>query len=189
MKLKLTGDEDDIDFVKAICEKSDKPFAVDFNQGVKTLEQAIIVCKELASLGCELIEQPLHKGDLQGHLELKNTIDVPIIADESIRDFDELKERVHFFDGVNLKLMKCGGVLECLKMLQYINNSISKECITLIGCMSESSLGVGVAASLASLFNYADLDGPYLIKNDPFDGFKISNGKILLNEIILNRFI
>lgn len=178
IKLKLTGKDDDLEFAKEMIKTIDRSFCVDINQGILDKEKALILILELEKIGCFLVEQPLKKTDYEGHLWLKNRVSIPIIADESIQNLEDLQSYAECFDGVNIKLMKCGGILRTQQMLDYIDNELNSEFIKLIGCMSESSLGVGMATTLLNRFDYADLDGPLLVQNDPFNGYSIQNAKI-----------
>ncbi len=182
-KIKLTGAADDLDFVKAIRKKTNLPFCIDINQGYSKKEEAIRLISNLEKQQCILIEQPLKDTNHEGHYWLKQRTHLPIIADESICLLEDLVQFHEAYSGVNIKLMKCGGLFQAQKMLQFTppNNT---DFMKLIGCMSESSLGVATAAVLASQCKMADLDSPYLNKNDPFEGFQIINGKIEMEDKI-----
>ena len=182
-KIKLTGVADDLDFVKAIRKKTNLPFCIDINQGYSKKEEAIRLISNLEKQQCILIEQPLKDTNHEGHYWLKQRTYLPIIADESICLFEDLVQLHEAYSGINIKLMKCGGLFQAQKMLQFTppNNT---DFMKLIGCMSESSLGVATSAVLASQCKMADLDSPYLNKNDPFEGFHIINGKIELEDKI-----
>ena len=187
-KLKLTGKADDLDFVKLVRSKTTLPFCIDINQGYQNKEQAIQLISELEMLNCVLIEQPLHKQDHEGHLWLKQRTLLPIIADESICLYEDLVQYHEAYSGANIKLMKCGGLIQAQKMIRFIlsnnNTSGTEKFMKLIGCMSESTLGISSAAALASQCDMADLDSPYLNKNDPFTGFKITDKTIYVNNEI-----
>lgn len=175
LKLKLTGKDDDIDFIKAIRKKTDLPFCIDFNQGHSNKEKAIIEIEKLEKENCILIEQPLKDNDHEGHLWLKLRTPLPIIADESIQNLYDLNDFGVAYSGVNIKLMKCGGLTNAFRMIKQAEEL---KLMKLIGCMSESSLGVATASILAPFCDMADLDAPYLNNNDPFNGFQIREGKI-----------
>lgn len=178
-KVKLNG-ESDTDIINDFRKLSKKPFAVDVNQGWKTVDEAKGKISFLKDKGCFLVEQPLPKDNLDEMKILKQNSLLPLYADESCQrliDIDSLKE---CFDGINVKLMKCGGITEAYQMILKARELGMK---VLIGCMSESSVGCTAAAHLSSLADYADLDGPYLISNDPFEGMKIDEGRIQLNPL------
>lgn len=191
-KIKLTGTNDDLDFVKAIRNKTDIPFCIDINQGYQNKEDAIRLITDLEKQHCILIEQPLKDVDHEGHFWLKQRTPLPIIADESIQQFEDLVQFHEAYSGVNIKLMKCGGLFQAQKMLNFSEKLANKnKFIKLIGCMSESSLGVSTAAVLASQCQMADLDAPYLNINDPFEGFQIEKGKIILADAVslIHKFL
>lgn len=183
-KLKLTGSDDDLDFVKAIRNKTHLSFCIDINQGYQSKEKAIKLISNLEKLQCILIEQPLKDTDHEGHYWLKQRTHLPIIADESICLLDDLMQFHEAYSGVNIKLMKCGGLFQAQQMINYHPLPKEKKIMKLIGCMSESSLGIATAAVLASQCAMADLDAPFLTKNDPFKGFQIINKRIELDESI-----
>lgn len=182
-KLKLTGNIDDLDFVKTVRNKTDQPFCIDINQGYENKEEAINIIEKLGQLNCTLIEQPLKDTNHDGHYWLKQRTALPIIADESIQQFEDLVQFHEAYSGANIKLMKCGGLFQAQQMLHFAEQ-INKETkfMKLMGCMSESSLGVSTAAVLASKCQMADLDSPYLNTNNPFTGFEINQGEIELND-------
>jgi L-alanine-DL-glutamate epimerase-like enolase superfamily enzyme len=186
-KIKLTGATDDLEFVKSLRSKTSLPFCIDINQGYQNREDAIKLITDLEKQHCVLIEQPLKDTDHEGHYWLKQRTQLPIVADESICQYNDLVQYHEAYSGVNVKLMKCGGLLQAQQLLHF-KPANEPNFIKLIGCMSESSLGVSMAAVLASQCHMADLDAPYLNKNNPFKGFSISNGKIVLaNKIELNK--
>ncbi|NNK80476.1 MAG: hypothetical protein HKO93_03175, partial [Flavobacteriales bacterium] len=143
LKLKLTGTYDDMEFVEAVRKRTEMPFAVDVNQGCKNKEEAARLIHALEAKQCLMVEQPLKDIDHDGHYWLKQRVQTPVIADESIRLFDDLLQYHEAYSGVNVKLMKCGGLLQAQKMLQYeVSANEGRDFIKVLGCMSESSLGV-----------------------------------------------
>lgn len=167
IKIKL-GSEDDLARLQAVrAARPDAALRVDANAGWN-FEQAARILPSLEALGVELLEQPLPKEDIPGLGELQKRTPIPIVADEavqSVEDIDRLAEAGA--GGVNLKLMKLGGVLPALRALKR-----AKACSlkVLLGCMIETSLGVSAASHLLGLADWADLDAPLLIANDPFSG-------------------
>ena len=105
---------------------------------------------------------------------------LPLFADESIQRYSDIDKIKNCFHGINIKLMKCTGIHEALRM---INRARELNLQLLIGCMSETSCAVSAAAQLSPLVDYADLDGPLLIKNDLFTGIAFVNGRITLSEL------
>jgi L-Ala-D/L-Glu epimerase len=162
-KLKLNGEDDEKvigDFLKA----SSLPFAVDVNQAWKKAEDNRHIIDLLESSGCVLIEQPFNKSDLHETALLKKITSLPVIADEACQRLNDIAPISEAFDGINIKLQKCGGISEAWKM---IHEARRRNLKVLMGCMSESSIGCNAAEVLAPLCNWADLDGPWLISNDP----------------------
>lgn len=144
---------------------TDKPFTIDANQGFTSREEALLWCDRLEGLGVAYVEQPFAKEDFESHRWLKDRSPLPIIADESFQRIGELERIAKCFDGINVKVMKSGGLQEAFHALTQAKQMGLK---TLLGCMSESSVGVKSAWALASLADWVDLDGPKLIVNDPF---------------------
>ncbi len=128
----------------------------------------------------EFFEQPLAKEDREGYRTLKEQTDATIIVDESVRSKEDVLRWAGLADGVNIKLMKCGGLREAMKMVHVAG---AAGLSTMLGCMVESSLGISAAAHMASLVDYCDLDGNLLINNDPFLGVKASRGILTLSDL------
>lgn len=163
-KIKLDGNTDE-EMISNFRKLSALPFAVDVNQGWSNVNEAAAKIDWLKRNGCILVEQPLSKLCNKDMKELKNRSPLPLYADESCQTIHDIEGLQEGFHGVNIKLMKCGGITPAYEMLKVAKALGFK---ILIGCMSESSLGCDAAANFASLANYTDLDGPYLISNDPF---------------------
>lgn len=161
-KLKLDGLHDE-EMLRNFRSLSDSPFAVDANQAWKTIDQALRLVDFLESNECVLIEQPFHKGDRELSFQLRESTVVPVIADEACQQIDDLFGVLDAFDGVNVKLQKCGGITPAFQQLKEIRLRGKKA---LIGCMSESSVGCGAAEELTFLCDWADLDGPFLNANN-----------------------
>ena len=178
-KIKLNGTDDE-EMIRNFKKLSSKPFAVDVNQGWQSSKQAIEKINWLGAEGCLLVEQPLPKELLSEMKEVKEKSTLPVFADESCQGFVDIETLKDCFDGVNIKLMKCGGITEAFRMIKKAREVNLK---ILVGCMSESSVGCSAAASLSSMADYADLDGPYLIVNDPFEGMKVEHGRIALHQL------
>lgn len=144
---------------------TDKPFVIDANQGFKSKEAALEWCVELKKMGVAYLEQPFDKNDFNSHAWLSERSPIPIIADESFQRLTDLDKIKTAFNGVNIKLMKCGGISEAYDCLTQASLLGLK---TVLGCMSESSVAVTAAWHLAPLADWVDLDGPFLIKNDDY---------------------
>jgi L-alanine-DL-glutamate epimerase-like enolase superfamily enzyme len=123
----------------------------------------------------EFVEQPLPAHDIDGLRFVRERSVLPIIADESCIVATDIPRLVGAVDGINIKLAKCGGLREALRM---IATARAHGMLVMTGCMIETSLGISAAAQFAPLLDYADLDGAALIANDPFVGATIEGGKI-----------
>jgi L-alanine-DL-glutamate epimerase-like enolase superfamily enzyme len=133
----------------------------------------------LADHAVEFVEQPLHPADRDGYRFLHGRSALPIVADESCVDSSDVPGLVGLVDGINIKLSKCGGPREALRM---IHTARSCGLSVMMGCMLESSLGIAPAAHLASLLDYADLDGAALLAEDPFAGPGLHGAEIRVGE-------
>jgi len=176
-KIKL-GTEHDIEIIKALRQITDSRFRIDANTGW-TAEQTIENSKILKELGVEFIEQPLPYDQYEAMQYVKKHSVLPIIADESIRTENDVKICAESFDGINVKLVKAGGITPAKRMLTEARQLGIK---TMIGCMTESSVGISAAAQLLPLCDYADLDGAILLKKDIAKGVIVENGKMILPE-------
>jgi L-alanine-DL-glutamate epimerase-like enolase superfamily enzyme len=178
LKVKL-GTDHDKDIIAAVRRATKKPIRVDANEGWKTKELALERIKWLEQEGVEFVEQPMPASDLAGCTWLRERANLPLIADEScVRLYDVPRLR-DAFDGINIKLMKCGGLREAIRM---IHTAKALGMKTMLGCMIESSVAIAAAAHLSPLVDYADLDGNLLITNDPYEGVKVKEGKLILSD-------
>lgn len=178
-KVKLGGDNDR-QIIETIRNASHKPLMVDANQGWKEKSSALEMVVWLKEQGAVLIEQPFPKEWKSETAWLRERSPLPIIADEAVQRFSDLEEIKEVYDGINIKLMKCTGLREARNMIAKAREMNLK---ILLGCMSESSCAVTAAAHLSPLVDWADLDGPSLIANDPFTGLQVVDGKIVLNDL------
>jgi L-alanine-DL-glutamate epimerase-like enolase superfamily enzyme len=180
LKVKLgRSAEEDRGIISAIREVTDKPILVDANQGWKDPAEALRMIEWLAARGVQLIEQPLPKHDLENTAWLRERSPLPLIADESAQRLTDILKLRGVFDGINIKLMKCTGLREAHRMIGLARSLGLK---IMLGCMTETSCAISAAAQLSPLVDWADLDGAELIKNDPFDGARIVDGKIVLPD-------
>lgn len=176
IKVGLDSDEATMEAVRSVTRK---PLRVDANEGWKDKEVAVRKINWLESQGVEFVEQPLPAPMLEETRWVRSRVHIPIIADEACRHPRDIPKLADSFDGVNIKLMKCGGILEAFRMIE-IARSLGLK--TMLGCMIESSIGVTAAAHLSPLVDYADLDGNLLIANDPYSGVRVKDGKLLLPD-------
>jgi L-alanine-DL-glutamate epimerase-like enolase superfamily enzyme len=192
LKVKLDG-VNDKDIINAIRSVTDKPIAVDVNQGWKDKHHALEMIKWLNTKNVLFVEQPLPKDNFDDAAWLFEKSELPIFADESVQRLTDIDKAKNCFHGINIKLMKCTGINEARKM---IVKARALNLQLLIGCMSETSCAISAAAQISPLFDYADLDGALLIKNDLYNGVTFIDGKITLNELpgigalpVLNNFL
>lgn len=177
LKVKL-GTPRDIEIIQKLRDVTDKPIYVDANTAW-TPKEAVRKIKELARYGVELIEQPTKPNDLAGLKFVREYSELPIIADESVKRASDIPLLAECVDGINIKLVKCGGLLEARRMISVAR---AHGLSVMLGCMIESSLGITAAAHLTPLIDYADLDGHLLIANDPYTGVTLDEGKLILPE-------
>lgn len=176
LKVKLGG-PNDIETIEKIRSLSGSIIRVDANEGWEK-EEAVEKIRWLTTQNVEFIEQPLPAGHEDEIAWVRERVDLPIFADESIQFGDDIAKIAHAFDGINIKLMKCGGPNEALRMIRLARE---REMKVMIGCMTEGSLAISAGAHLIPLVDYADLDGFVLITNDPFSGLTMENGFICIS--------
>src|SRR5579883_2244213 len=177
LKIKV-GTKYDVANLKAIREVSKAVIRVDANTAW-TPREAIRAINELAEYDIEFVEQPVSPHDLAGLKFVREHVPLPIITDESSITVDDIPRVAECTDGINIKLMKCGGLRHALKMIHVARAHNLK---VMIGCMIESSLSITAAAHLTPLIDYADLDGHLLVDDDPYAGVSIQEGKLILPE-------
>lgn len=175
LKVKL-GTPRDIEIIQTLRNVTDKPIYVDANTAWSPKE-AVRKIRELARYGVELVEQPTKSDDRAGLKFVREHTELPIIADESIKRATDIPALAECVDGINIKLVKCGGLLEARRMIHLAR---AHGLLVMLGCMIESSLGITAAAHLTPLVDYADLDGNLLIANDPYTGVTLDKGKLIL---------
>jgi L-alanine-DL-glutamate epimerase-like enolase superfamily enzyme len=178
LKIKL-GRGTDKEMIEAVRSVTNKPLYVDINQGWTDRQYALDMAHWLKEQGVLFIEQPMPKELIDDAAWLTANSPLPILADEAIQGYKDLIKLSGAYTGVNIKLMKSAGMHEARKMLEFAKAIGMK---TMIGCMTETSCAVSAAAHLSANSDFADLDGPLLIKNDVFDGMKIVDGKVTLND-------
>jgi L-alanine-DL-glutamate epimerase-like enolase superfamily enzyme len=173
LKLKLGGrDGLDVDRVRAVREVWGGPLRVDVNEAW-TFEEALELLPQLEALDVNYCEQPLPAGDLSGP-ELKRRSPLPIFVDEdchTLGDVPACAERAH---GINIKLAKSGGIREAIRM---VHAAQALGLGLMLGCMVESGLGIAAGAHISSLFHHLDLDGNILLREDPWPGVELVDGR------------
>jgi L-alanine-DL-glutamate epimerase-like enolase superfamily enzyme len=177
LKVKLDR-ETDLAIVSRIKNATGASVTVDANCSW-TADAAARKAEELATIGVEFIEQPVAADDIEGMAFVRERSEVPIFADESCPTSADLPRVADAVDGIVVKLMKCGGLVDGVKMAREARR---RGLLTMIGCMMESSLALTAAAHIAPLMDYADLDSGLLLTEDPFIGVKISDGRMALPD-------
>ena len=177
LKIKV-GTKHDLDIIKAIRDVSAATIRVDANTGW-TPKEAIKNIQSFAPYNIEFVEQPVPAHDLAGLKLIRDNVPLPIIADESCVTVEDIPRVAECVDGINIKLMKCGGIAHALKMIHVAR---AHNLRVMIGCMIESSLAITAAAHLTPLVDYADLDGNLLVDNDPYSGVTVEKGKLILPD-------
>ncbi len=176
-KIKL-GTDTDIEIIRALRSITDAVFRIDANcawTATETIQNSIV----LKELGVEFIEQPLKASALEAMLDVKKKSSLPIIADESCQREEDIDICQKSFDGINIKLMKCGGITPALRMIEKARKA---NLLVMMGCMTESSIGISSLCQLAPLLDYIDADGAMLLKNDIAKGVQFSNGAIVFSS-------
>lgn len=175
LKIKL-DQETDPEIVRDIKRATGAAITVDANCAWTPVE-AIEKIKVLADIGVEFVEQPVGAKDIDGLRLVHRHADVPIFADEACPTSAQISLVEGAVDGIVIKLMKCGGLVEAVRMARMARE---KGMSTMIGCMMESSLAITAAAHISPLVDWADLDSGLLLANDPFVGVRIDNGRMTL---------
>ena len=167
-KIKL-GTDKDVDLIKALREETNAVFRVDANCAWSA-KQCIDYSYELKELGVEFIEQPLKADDWEGMKLVKKQALLPVIADESCIVETDVLQCAPYFDGINIKLTKCGGITPARRM---ITQAKSLGLKVMIGCMTESTVGISAIAQLLPYLDYVDMDGALLLAKDIATGVHI----------------
>lgn len=178
LKVKV-GRDNDKEMIRTIREVTDLPLAVDANQGWTDREKALDEIFWLKEQGVVMVEQPMpvSRPDDNGWITERSPL--PIFADEAIQRLCDVPSVKGLYHGINIKLMKCTGMREAWKMLNYARAEGMK---VMVGCMTETSCAVSAAAQLSPAVDFADLDGNLLITNDLFKGVEVVKGKITLSD-------
>jgi L-alanine-DL-glutamate epimerase-like enolase superfamily enzyme len=167
-KIKL-GTDEDVEIVRALRQHTDALFRVDANCAW-TAEETIKYAVPLKKLGVEFIEQPLPADQLEEMKEVYKHSVLPLIADESCLAESDVARCHGRFHGINIKLTKCGGLTPARRMIAEAKQLGMK---VMVGCMTESSVGISAIAQLTPLLDYVDMDGTMLIENDVATGVKV----------------
>ncbi|WP_460692044.1 dipeptide epimerase [Mucilaginibacter puniceus] len=178
IKVKL-GRDNDRELIQTIRQMTDKPLYVDANQGWTDKEKTLDLIYWLHSQGVRLIEQPMNKIDIEGNAWLTESSPIPLIGDEAVQRLPDVAKAEGVYHGINIKLMKSAGMYEAQQMIAKARELDLK---ILIGCMSETSCATLAAAALAPQCDWADIDGPFLTTNNPYQTPEFVDGKYVLGE-------
>lgn len=177
-KIKL-GTKEDIKIVTELRKHTNAIFRIDANCGW-TVEETIKNAQALRELGVEFLEQPLKADDWDGHKEVYQKSVLPVIADESCQVESDVAKCYNHFHGINVKLVKCGGLTPSRRMLVHAKELSMK---TMVGCMTESSVGISAIAHVLPLLDYVDMDGALLLSQDIANGVIIENGVVQYSNL------
>ncbi|HEY5258151.1 MAG TPA: dipeptide epimerase [Candidatus Baltobacteraceae bacterium] len=178
VKLGIGNAREEIALVELIRSHYTGTIRLDANEGW-TPELAVEVLAEIARFDIEFCEQPIPAGNPAGLRYIRERSKIPIVTDEDSRTVDDLPALIGCVDGINVKLVKTGGIRGALKM---IHTARALGMKIMLGCMVESQISASAAAHLSPLVDWADIDGPFLTAQDPFDGIAYDAGKIVLND-------
>ncbi len=165
-----------VEIVAAIRARYGGALRIDANEGW-SVDDAIIILRELARYEIEFCEQPVPAGNPQWLRAIRDRVAIPIVADEDCLVASDLPPLYGCIDGVNVKLAKAGGIRGALAT---IHTARAMGLKVMIGCMVESAIAATAAAHISPLADWADLDGPLLISRDPFTGVRYDGGKVLI---------
>ena len=177
IKVKL-GKGAEIETLEAIRTLYNGAIRIDANEGW-TPEQSVTLLRELARFEIEFCEQPIPAGAPEKLRWIRERSPIPLVTDEDSKDANDLPALLGCVDGINVKLVKCGGIRGALEM---IHTARALGLKVMLGCMVESQVLTTAAAHLSPLVDWADLDGPFLTAHDPFTGIRYDDGKIVLPQ-------
>jgi len=174
LKIKVGTDADVETLTQLRRLAPDKRVRVDANCGWPP-DAIVPRMLQILPFDLEFIEQPTKAGELEAVRAARAESPIPLIADEDSVRPNDVPRLDGVYDGINVKLSKCGGIREALRM---IRDARSRSMQVMLGCMTETSLGVAAAAHIASLVDYADIDGHLLLSEDPFTGLQLADGVV-----------
>ena len=179
LKVKL-GRGNDQEMINTVRSITNMPLYVDVNQGWKDKNKALDMIYWLKEKGIVFVEQPMPKDQIDDMAWLTEYSPLPTMADEAFQRLPDVVDKIKgVYSGINIKLMKSTGLYEAQKMITVARALNMK---VMVGCMTETSCGVSAVAQLSPLVDWGDMDGNLLIKNDPFTGMKVVDGKVTLND-------
>jgi L-alanine-DL-glutamate epimerase-like enolase superfamily enzyme len=177
-KIKL-GTADDLGLLRELRRHTDAQFRVDANCGW-SVEQTIELSAVMKEMGVEFIEQPLPAEDVDGARQAFKRSALPLVADESCQTEDDVDRCAGCFHGINIKLVKCGGLAPARRMIKRARELGLK---VMVGCMTESTVGISALAQLLPLLDYVDMDGAVLLAKDVATGVRLVRGKCIYPNV------
>ncbi len=177
-KVKM-GWDNDVNMITALRQHTDAPIRVDVNSGW-TVTEALEKIPQLEALNVEYIEEPITRFDYEGMAQLYAHTNIPLYADESCVVEADVARCASCFNGINIKLTKCGGLTPALRM---IKNAKELGLKVMVGCMNESTIGSAAMAHLQPMIDYLDADGPLLHKQDIATGLTYNQGVVTVSEL------
>jgi L-alanine-DL-glutamate epimerase-like enolase superfamily enzyme len=178
LKVKLGRDRDK-EIVEAIRSVTNVPLSADANQGWTDRQLALDMLHWLKEKGVVFVEQPMPKDRPADNAWLTERSPLPLLGDEAVQRLPDVRKASSVYSGINIKLMKSTGMREAHEML-LLARALGMK--VLLGCMTETSCGISAASHLSPMVDWADLDGALLIRNDPFEGTRIVDGKVTLTD-------
>ena len=178
IKLGLGSPKQEIETIEAIRARYTGTIRIDANEGW-TADSAVDILNEMQKFDIEFCEQPIpagHPGQLR---YIRERVKIPIVTDEDSKNASDLPALYNCVDGINIKLVKCGGIRGALEM---VHTARALGLKIMLGCMVESAILSTAAAHLSPLVDWADIDGPFLTAHDPFAGVTYADGKLVLND-------
>ncbi len=181
IKIKM-GSDDDIELLEGLSQIKGKEIRVDANGGWEPAKAEEMIV-HLSRKGVRVIEQPTGFKDVREwrHLKGKNE-NVELLADEGVHILKDYQQIAEYIDGVNIKMEKCGGILEGMKIARQARADKKK---VMLGCMVESSVGISQSVYMSSLADYFDLDGPQLLESDIAEGIRYDKESIEVDAEII----
>ncbi len=178
VKLGAGSPKDEIATIELIRSKYTGTVRIDANEGW-TAESAVEILNEMRRFDIEFCEQPIPAGSPERLRYIREHVSIPIVTDEDSKDARDLPALYGCVDGINVKLVKCGGIRGALEM---IHTARALGMKIMLGCMVESAILATAAAVLTPLVDWADIDGPFLTASDPFSGVTYQDGKLILPD-------
>ena len=176
-KIKL-GAGRDLEIVRSLRRHTSATFRVDANCAW-SLADALTYTPQLAEHGVEFIEQPLPRDARRDQELLRAKAGIPLMADESCATEDDIERCADGFDAINIKLAKCGGLTPARRMIEHARGL---GLGVMVGCMTETTVGISAIAQLLPLADYADIDGAVLVARDVADGVRLERGRPVLPD-------